>query len=179
MNIFYLDQDPILAAQAQCDAHVVKMILESAQMLCTALHAVLEARGGGGDPVPYRPTHRNHPSAVWVRQDALNAMWLTDHARALGDEFTYRYGGVHKSVDVVNAVWPRLRKLMPFDRFTEPPQAMPDEFKADNPVLAYRAYYRAKKASGMKWNYTKRDEPRWMGVRLRERVAPMTIGVAA
>ena len=48
MNIFYLDTDPVLAAQMQCDKHVVKMILESAQMLCTA-HRVLDGEGKGAD----------------------------------------------------------------------------------------------------------------------------------
>lgn len=162
MNVFYLDQDPILAAQAQCDAHVVKMILEAAQMLCTALHVTLAERGGAGDPVPYRMTHKNHPSAVWVRQDALHAMWLVDHARALGDEFTHRYGGQHKSIEVVNAVWPRIRKLVPFSRFVEPPLAMPDACKDPDAVRAYRNYYRVKRDSGMRWSYTRRLPPVWL-----------------
>jgi hypothetical protein len=171
MNIFYLDEDPILAAQAQCDAHVVKMILESAQMLCTAAHVALQASGRESVVVPYRSTHINHPSAVWVRQDALHAEWLVDHARALGEELTFRFGSVHASIAVIDAIWPVLLDLMPFGTFKAPPLAMPDEFKGRDPVASYRAYYRAKRDGGMKWRYTKRPAPAWLDLTYRHRVA--------
>ena len=85
MNIFYLDKDPVKAAQVQYNKHVVKMILESAQMLCTAHHHY------GNDAVPYKKAHYNHPSTIWAREDAYNYMWLYDHMMALGKEYTKLY----------------------------------------------------------------------------------------
>ena len=82
MNIFYLDKDPVKAAQLQYNKHVVKMILESAQMLCT-VH-----RYFGNEDVPYKSTHLNHPSTVWARTNNRNYMWLYQHMMALGDEYT-------------------------------------------------------------------------------------------
>ena len=83
MNIFYIDTCPVKAAQMQCDKHVVKMVLESAQMLCAA-HHVLE----GGAPVPYKLAHKNHPSTVWVRSNSKHYDWLYRHFKALSDEYT-------------------------------------------------------------------------------------------
>ena len=67
MNIFMLHQEPQIAAQYHCDKHVVKMILESAQLLCTALNEA-------GVPMPYRVTHKNHPCSIWVRESRANAI---------------------------------------------------------------------------------------------------------
>ena len=77
MNIFYLDKDPELAAIYQYNKHVVKMILESAQMLCTA------HRYYGNEDVPYKTAHLNHPSTIWCRQNSKQYMWLYNHMIAL------------------------------------------------------------------------------------------------
>jgi hypothetical protein len=92
MNIFYLHHLPSIAAVMHCDKHVGKMLIESCQLLATAHHHY-----GNGDKVSYRPTHANHPSAVWVRQSRLHYNWTSDLARFLGREFKYRYGHGHKS----------------------------------------------------------------------------------
>jgi hypothetical protein len=92
MNIFYLDRDPIEAARLQCDRHVVKMILETAQLLSTA-HNELD-----GGQIAYKSTHKNHPSAVWARASAENYYWLQRHLGALGHEYFRRYGRVHKTI---------------------------------------------------------------------------------
>ena len=68
MNIFYLHEDPKKAAEYQYNKHVVKMILESAQMLCTAHHLL----DGPDADVPYKIAHKNHPSTVWARQSSQN-----------------------------------------------------------------------------------------------------------
>ena len=73
MNLFYLDRDPVEAARMQCDRHVVKMILETAQMLSTA-HIELD-----GKQVAYKATHKNHPSTVWVRSSSLAYNWTWRH----------------------------------------------------------------------------------------------------
>lgn len=140
MNIFYLNEDPVKAAQAQYNKHVVKMILESAQMLCTAHHYY-----GNGDNVPYRMTHVNHPSTKWVRESDEHYMWLYIHMLALGDEYKQRYGREHLTIAKCREVLHKLPPNMPKRGFTQPPQAMPDEYKDECSVKAYWNYYIAEK----------------------------------
>ena len=106
MNIFYLDEDPKVAAILQYNKHVVKMILESAQMLCTAHHVY--GNEEQKENVPYKQAHLNHPSTIWCRQSIPNYMWLYKHMLALGHEYTHRYGKVHKSEDMISLI--RFRK---------------------------------------------------------------------
>ena len=110
MNIFYLDQDPRQCAEWMVDKHVVKMILETAQLLSTA-HRVLDGQlvevsffvdgldrrvkkkklwllEDTRNEVLYNATHMNHPSAIWARQSVENYNWLVEHLFALGDEYT-------------------------------------------------------------------------------------------
>ena len=152
MNLFYLDHDPVEAARLQCDRHVVKMILETAQMLSTA-HLELD-----GIKVAYKSTHKNHPSTVWVRSSTEAYEWAFMHMMALGAEYTRRYGKMHKTI----REHAEMLSLVPINMdpnavFTEPPQCMYDECKRDDTVLAYLTYYNAKadewaaKGSPMKW----------------------------
>jgi len=153
MNIFYLDECPTEAAKLQCDKHVVKMILETAQLLSTA-HAELD-----GTSPAYKPTHKNHPSAVWVRSSAAAYLWAYRHMLALGREYTKRFGKDHKTIADHGAVLKRLPKALTYcNRLLEPPpQCMPDECKSHDTVLAYLTYYNHKadewaaKGSPMKW----------------------------
>jgi len=136
MNIFYLDENPNKAAKAQYNKHVVKMILESAQMLCTAHHHY------GNDSVPYKKAHYNHPSTMWVRQNSKHYRWLFHHMLALGDEYTKRYGKKHLSIDKCFGPLSFLPPNIPRDEeFKQPPQCMPDEYKAKCSVEAYWNYY--------------------------------------
>jgi len=136
MNIFYLDENPNKAAKAQYNKHVVKMILESAQMLCTAHHHY------GNDSVPYKKAHYNHPSTMWVRQNSKHYRWLFHHMLALGDEYTKRYGKKHLSIDKCFGPLSFLPPNIPRDeKFKQPPQCMPDEYKAKCSVEAYWNYY--------------------------------------
>ena len=135
MNIFYLDECPKKAAKLQYNKHVVKMILESAQMLCTAHHHY-----GNGDNVPYKKAHYNHPSTIWVRQNSIHYDWLYDHMMALGNEYTKRYNKIHLSIikcrDLVY-----LPPGIPTVMFNQPPQCMPDEYKDTCSIQAYWNYY--------------------------------------
>jgi hypothetical protein len=88
LNIFVLDKDPEKAAKYQCDKHVIKMILETAQLLCSVFEP---------GQAPYKRTHYNHPSAVWTRASRANYMWLIEHGEALCYEYTRRYNKTHKS----------------------------------------------------------------------------------
>ena len=92
MNIFASNIDPIISAQNLDDKRVIKMVLESAQMLCTALH-----ENGASHLAKYKPTHKNHPSNIWCRETHLNYGWLLMHFKALAQEYTYRTGKNHKS----------------------------------------------------------------------------------
>ena len=137
MNIFYLDKDPRKAAELQYNKHVVKMILETAQMLCTAHHCV----NGEDADVPYKSTHKNHPSTVWARRSANNYEWLYHHFIGLCEEYTKRYGKIHlsytKCKDKVNI----LPGGLSYTGLTEMPQCMPDEYKDECSVKAYWNYY--------------------------------------
>ncbi len=136
MNIFYLHKDPVIAAKVQYNKHVVKMILESAQMLCTAHHHYDE-----DTDVPYKKAHYNHPSTIWTRESDEHYMWLFDHMVALGKEYTKRYSKTHLSITKCFLPLYRLPVGIPSNGFTQPPQAMPDEYKNDCSVEAYWNYY--------------------------------------
>ena len=148
MNIFYLHRDPYKAAEIQYNKHVVKMILESAQMLCTAHHHYAIHVGYSADYVPYKKAHYNHPSTIWCRQNKNNYRWLYNHMIALGEEYTARYGKVHKTITKCKDVLKNYPVGMPQDVFTEPPQCMPDEYKVEgDSVSAYWNYYEQEKQS--------------------------------
>lgn len=141
MNIFYLHSSAPIAASYHCDKHVGKMLIESCQMLATAHHLL-----GNGHNVTYRPTHANHPSSVWVRESRLQYMFVAELARYLGIEFRKRYGKDHKSLEVLKRellVPPPAMYNMPA-RWTNPPLAMPDEYKSDDTVESYRRFYVSK-----------------------------------
>ena len=141
MNIFYLDSDPVKAAQIQYNKHVVKMILESAQMLCTAHHHY-----DNGHNVPYKKAHYNHPSTIWCRQNASQYMWLYDHMIALGKEYTKRYKKTHLTITKCAEVLKQLPPTIPETIFTEPPQCMPDAYKVLGcSITAYWNYYEQEK----------------------------------
>jgi hypothetical protein len=102
MNIFVLDNDPKKCAEAHCDKHVVKMILEHAQLMCTAHH--MQPNTTMQYDIPYKQTHTNHPCAVWVRQSLDNYRWLYSMTDYLNDEYKRRFNHDvnHKSFDVIN-----------------------------------------------------------------------------
>ena len=150
MNIFYLDECPKKSAQLQYNKHVVKMILESAQMLCTAHHVLGSPTMNIGEDVdiPYKMAHKNHPSTVWVRESIYHYDWLWNHMMALGNEYTKRYGKTHLSITKMNdyeMYWAPLD--MPSPEFKQPPQCMPDEYKDECSIQAYWNYYIAEKHS--------------------------------
>ena len=154
MNIFYLHEDPSVAASYMYDKHVVKMILESAQMLCTAHHHY-----GNGDNVPYKKAHYNHPSTVWVRKGIPNYMWLYQHMMALGDEYTRRYGKTHMSIEKCAEILRHPPEgIDTYESFTQPPQCMPDKYKTDCSVEAYWNYYIGEKHTVANKNETIKTE---------------------
>jgi hypothetical protein len=142
MNIFILHPEPIMAARMQCDKHLIKMILETAQLLCAVYPPGM---------APYKRTHYNHPCARWTRECEANFRWLLTHGHGLCDEYTRRYGKRHKSEYVFEWVREHVPELpqLPLTPFA---QAMPDQYKnPDDPVAAYRAYYKGEKARFATW----------------------------
>ena len=137
MNIFYLDKCPEKAARLQYNKHVVKMILESAQMLCTAHHCIM----GEDADVPYKPAHRNHPSTIWARQSGENYTWLYRHMMELGREYEKRYGKKHLSIIKCEDPLSILPGGILETGLTKMPQCMPDEYKDECSIQAYWNYY--------------------------------------
>lgn len=155
MNIFVLDTDPALAAEAQCDKHIVKMPLETAQLLCTAaaLNGALAPR--------YRPTHAKHPCTLWAAASRRNYDWLIAHGVALANEYRRRYGRTHASEAVIlDAV--RYFPLLPDTERTPFAQAMPDQYRAADAVVAYRAYYLGAKQAFATWRSPSAPPAWWM-----------------
>lgn len=151
MNIFVLDNDVTKAAQAHCDKHVVKMILESAQLLCGQFEK--------GD-APYKRSHYNHPCSIWCRESRANYLWLIEFGKALATEYTFRYNKTHKSLAVIEWCDQNIDKLkLPDEDMTGFAQAMPDEYRHQDAVVAYRTYYKMDKKDIAKW--TKREAPSW------------------
>ena len=129
----------------QCDKHVIKMVLETAQILSTI---------SGG---PYRPTHPHHPCVLWAAASTGNYAWLVEHGLALCEEYTYRYGRTHKSQGVIESLF-----YPPAHVHTSPltphVQCMPEELRGPDPVEAYRRYYRTKQFAAWSRN---RPAPNW------------------
>ena len=185
MNIFYLHNDTKKCAELHNDKHVVKMILEYAQLLSTA-HRVLDGTvstrlsksgrkqqyyplAGERDNFLYSATHVNHPSAVWVRYSYENYEWLYKLFIALLDEYTHRYGRIHATARLIDALYTPPIHIPKGIGFTEPTPAMPNEVKVLREVAtdryeidsikSYHKYYIHNKVHIAKW--TKREIPLW------------------
>lgn len=148
MNIFVLSKDVTEAAVMHCDKHVVKMILETAQVLSAVHHRYGTA---GSIEGIYKETHKNHPCTLWAGDSAYHYIWLYNLGMALCKEYTYRYNKVHKT----QAVLERLSTFpvnIPNDVDVPQPQCMPDDCKVEGDVVAaYHNYYRKYKHAMCKW----------------------------
>jgi hypothetical protein len=176
MNIFYLDPDPSTCAKMHLDKHVVKMIIEYAQLMSTA-HRVLDGeqytdktannrniqrwrmKDELSEHTLYKASHVNHPSAIWVRQSKENYRWLYRMWFYLLQEYTYRYGKKHACEKLMSALY-----LDPMNItkgiFTEPTLAMPDTYKVPNDAIkSYQNYYIHDKSRFAKWK--NRETPEW------------------
>ena len=161
MNRFIIEDTPIKIAQSLCDQHVVKMPLEEAQMLCTALwhHAPEYAE----EHNLYKPVHQKHPCTLWAMETRSNYEWAFCLYREMLFEYMYRYKKGHGASKHYDALWLGRFKI-PSGVFTKHPQCFSgmDELKTDEfyPIEAYRAFYIADKASFARYRYT--QQPTWM-----------------
>lgn len=180
MNIFYLSHRPSRCARWHCDKHVVKMILETTQLLYTA-HWVLAAvgvRAPGAPDFSTAPTlatnpsqhgylpirNAKHPCAIWTRESLANYKWLCEFGMALCEEFTHRFGGTHSCEEHIYWLHAHPPPTIPRKGWTTPAQAMPEEYKCPgNSIAAYRAYYKLNKGEvrGI-LTYTARHRPHWL-----------------
>jgi hypothetical protein len=185
LNIFYIDHDPVQAAEWMVDKHVVKMILESAQLLSTA-HRVLDGKmeirnrlvpgtletpkyrkhkvwtlPDGRNDILYQATHINHPSAIWCRNSIENYTWLVEHFFALMNEYTYRYEKQHKCYGEISYMLQSPPKNLHKYEWTPMPSCMADEYIISNePLTNYRNYYIMGKSKMHKWK--NRQPPEWI-----------------
>jgi len=177
MNIFYLDNDPVKSAELHCDKHVVKMIIEYAQLMSTA-HRVLDGEmyvdktannrrikrwclaDKHMEEVVYKASHINHPSNIWIRSSDSHYQFVYDMFVALCNEYTHRYGRTHLTEEKLKDILQHLPNTIASTDFVEPPQAMPDDVKTSNTVDAYQNYYRVYKKNFAKW--TDRMTPAFM-----------------
>lgn len=165
MNVFVLSLDPVEAAQMQCDKHIVKMPIETAQLLSTAIRLSGTELTAAGDAILYRATHINHPWNKWARADASNFDWLMLHGFALCDEFEFRYGHPHKARQVIEHVskmfmTPGMSRIRPVDPDAMP-QCMDEKYRLmGRPGQAYRLLYIYGKGHFARWNHA-RKEPAW------------------
>ena len=178
MNIFYVNSDPEVAARSMVDRHVVKMILETAQLLSTA-HRVIDGEeyvgqsqsgrkakrwrlSGNVDAIMYAATHINHPSAVWVRENSANYAWLYDHLLALGREYTHRYGRTHLTIDKLKDILKDSpQNIKQSNVMTKMPSCMDKQYIVSlDPITNYRNYYNYGKTDLLRWS--NRTPPQWI-----------------
>ena len=158
MNIFYFDECPVVSAEAQPDKMLVKMPLETAQMLCTA-HRALDGDEYADEHGLYKEAYKNHPCTIWARESRGNYEWLYIHFLALAMEYTYRYGKEHLSYTKLHEPLEKHPDNINKGDMTPLAQAMPDEYKNDNPIVAYRDYVIHEKHYA-KWEKN-REKPKW------------------
>lgn len=144
MNIFATDPCPIASAKALDDKRVVKMTLESCQILNTTLITL------GATGIGYKPTHKNHPCVLWAGKSLGNYIWLHDHLEALLNEYTSRYGKIHKCSEHLDGlVEPIL--ILPFPTTKQTPFVNCTDFKHITDVHeAYKECLRTKWANDIR-----------------------------
>ena len=156
MNIFHLHKDPKICAEYHCDKHVVKMILETAQMLSTAYR-----RNFGDNDDLYKTAYPKHPMTIWVGDSGGNFNWSMRLLDQLLYQYTMRYNKVHKTIRIYESLLGKHTRWQCWKtEFTPPPQCMPDEYKHKDYITAYKQYYIGEKKRFAK--YTGVDTPDFM-----------------
>lgn len=141
MNIFILDTDKEKCAQYHCDKHLIKMILESVQILSTVVNE-------SGGIAPYKSTHKKHPCTLWAMKSLSNWLWLKEFVSYLNKEKIYRYGKPHKSALLIENIQ---EPNIPDFGLTKFVMAMPNKYKCNKVVKSYRRYYICNKKHFATW----------------------------
>ena len=162
MNRFIIDHDPQDIARSLCDQHIVKMPLEEAQMLCTALrhHAPEYAEENN----LYKAVHQRHPCTLWAMETRDNYAFAFRLYEAMLIEYTHRYGKYHGAGKHLHKIQDGF-KYIPSGMITPHPQCFSghDDLKTDErwPIKAYRAFYQRGKMDFARWNKN-RPMPTWL-----------------
>jgi hypothetical protein len=163
LNIFVLDENPKKSAKYHCDKHVNKMLLEATQILNTALY-----KSDLGTLAFYEKCFENHPCCEWAAESRWNFMYLLQHTHALGEEYISRFSKDEKHLShrkltraFDGMTKEMIRREMPSEPFSEPPLAMPDEYKSEDTVKSYREYYREEKVP-QDWCEWSNEKPDWI-----------------
>ena len=156
MNLFILSLIQKEIAECMMDKHVSKILLEAVQMLCSAMH-VLEP---GMHKDIYKMAHKNHPVTIWCRTSRENFEWTLKLIDCLHEEWRHRYQHTktHKSYLVAQYLKEHIPTNFPETGLTKFALAMPDEYKTDDPVESYRAYYLSKRPIA---SWKNRSPPSW------------------
>lgn len=169
MNLFILSRNIQECAALMFDKHLVKIILEAVQMLCTAIH-ILDLNSELHTKVKlYKMAHKNHPVTVWIRTSLENYLWTLDLVDAMHEEWKYRYNHPKEKMHASYLISLQLREFAPSaDKFpvvglTPFAMAMPDEYKRVDPIEAYRDYYQSPEKRRLA-SWKKRDKPEWFKV---------------
>lgn len=167
MNIFILDRLPSAAARYHCDKHVVKMVVETAQLLSTAHFAVsfddVDLIDGIWSIHGSRicaPSHINHPCAVWARRSSANYVWLHGLGVALCEQYKKRFARQHAFQLMLEHTLASPPPGVAESELTPFAQAMPDIYKREDAVEAYRIYYVAEKLRFARWRHS--QKPYWL-----------------
>jgi len=175
MNVFYVHSDPKTCAEMHCDKHVVKMIIEYAQLLSTA-HRMLDGEMYEGktktgrkatryrlhderEDVLYMASHMKHPDEIWIKKSRAHYQWVYDLFEHLCDEYTHRYGKIHMTDSKLREALRQAPNNIPEADWQDPPQCMPEHCKQNDAISAYRQYYIIEKKRFAKW--TSRAVPLW------------------
>lgn len=138
MNIFAIEENLAKSAKSLDNLRVVKMIVESCQILSTAM---IE----NGMSAPYKPTHKNHPCTKWATHSYGNFADLAIHAESLLEEYTERFHKIHKCESVLGEIMSNVDSSKFATRGKTPiPLCMPEEFKSNDTVASYRRYFASK-----------------------------------
>lgn len=147
MNIFYFTNNVVLNAKLLDDKRLVKMVLETTQLLSNALFL-------NGEKSPYLPTHLKHPCTLWASETAGNWKWLKKYGLALAKEYTRRYKKIHKCESIIKSMkCPKIKNK----KFFQPPQCMPDKYKSSKTTYSYIKYYVCEKFNKNYFKHTSKN----------------------
>ena len=166
MNIFILSLIQREIAEFMMDKHVSKILLEAVQMLCSAKR-ILDPEDEKTNQKIYRLAHKNHPVTIWCRKSKANFIWTLDLIEELHKEWRYRYNHPetkqHKSYLMSLILKENIPEDDKFEEYGLTPfaLAMPDKYKSEDPVEAYRNYYMSEEKQRIATWKKRRNRPDW------------------
>lgn len=162
MNRFLIERNPQSIAESLCDQHIVKMPLEEAQMLCTALwHHNSEFAFENN---LYKPVHQKHPCTLWCMETRANFKFAFMLYWCMLLEYKVRYRRMHGARKPFHAIMRGMNHI-PKGKITKHPQCFGQQYESiktdeDYPINAYRDFYKLDKLSFARWKHSRK--PYWL-----------------